>query len=319
MGQLFAPIRRRWYTVALLAGVCFAAAILIGLRQPPGYQATALLEVQGLNDDFLNLKGLNSSAGEHAAEPYLQTQVKILQSSDLLGRIADKLELEKRDEFKFAQDWAANPFRSPAPAGRERLLKDLSKHLTVRISVGTRIIEVTGESTDPKLASELANTAGKELIDLTLARRLKNNQDTTRWLSEQLRDLKGSLEWSEQALQRYAREAGLLFTSETDSVAEAKLRQLQEALSKAQSDRVQEQARYERAVASPPDSLPEVLDDSALKDYQVKLTDLRRQFAERSSTLTASHYRVRELRAQIAELETAFERGRANVLNSTVS
>ncbi len=44
--------------------------------------------------------------------------------------------------------------------------------------------------------------------------------------------------------------SGLLFTSEKDNVAEEKLRQLQEELSKAQADRVASQSRYELVVHS---------------------------------------------------------------------
>ena len=106
-----------------------------------------------------------------------------------------------------------------------------------------------------------------------------------------MEDVRIKLEKSEEQLQGYARTAGLLFTSEKDNVAEEKLRQLQEELSKAQADRVTEQSKYELATTASPDSLPEVLDDATLKDYQVKLTDLRRQLAELSSALTPAHPR----------------------------
>jgi len=52
---------------------------------------------------------------------------------------------------------------------------------------------------------------------------------------------------------------------------------------------------------------------STLKDYQVKLTDLRRQLAELSSTLTPSHPSVKKVQAQVSSLEAARETERANV------
>ena len=101
--------------------------------------------------------------------------------------------------------------------------------------------------------------------------------------------------------------SGLLFTSEKDNVAEEKLRQLQEELSKAQADRVAIQSRYELASTVSPESLPEVLDDATLKDYQVKLTDLRRQLAEISSSLTPAHPAVKKVQAQVTALELALD------------
>jgi succinoglycan biosynthesis transport protein ExoP len=106
----------------------------------------------------------------------------------------------------------------------------------------------------------------------------------------------------------------LLFTSEKDNVAEEKLRQLQEELSKAQVDRVARQSTYELVSSASPESLPEVLDDATLKDYQVKLTDLRRQLAELSSSLTPGHPAVKKVQAQIAALELARENERTNII-----
>jgi capsular exopolysaccharide synthesis family protein len=317
LGQLLAPLRRRWGTVALMALCGMALALFIGFEQDPVYQATALLELQGINDDFLHLRELAPATSENLLEPYLQTQIKVLQSSELQARVAEKLKLRDRDEFRASPSWGAGLFRTAVPPGRDQLLRELSRHLTVRVSGQSRVIEVLAESRDPRLASDLANAVSTEYVEYTVARRAINSRNTSEWLGDQLRDLKTNLEGSEEAMQRYARQEGLLYTSETNNVAESKLQQLQEALSKAQAARMEEQARYERASASPADALPEVLDDGTLRDYQVKLTDLRRQSAELMSTLTPEHYRVQEVGAQIAELETALNRRRASVLGRT--
>ncbi len=122
------------------------------------------------------------------------------------------------------------------------------------------------------------------------------------------------LEKSEGELQTYAQASGLLFTSEKDNVDEEKLRQLQEEVSKAQADRVASQSKYELVSTASPESLPEVLDDPTLKDYQVKLTDLRRQLAEISSSLTPSHPAVKKVQAQVTTLELALDKERTNVI-----
>ena len=97
-------------------------------------------------------------------------------------------------------------------------------------------------------------------------------------------------------------------------MAEEKLRQLQEELSRAQAERAARQSKYELASTAPPESLPEVLDDKTLEEYQVKLTDLRRQLAELSSSLTPAHPAVKKVQAQVSTLESALEKERANVV-----
>jgi capsular exopolysaccharide synthesis family protein len=105
-----------------------------------------------------------------------------------------------------------------------------------------------------------------------------------------------------------------LFTSEEDNIAEEKLHQLQEELSRAQADRVQAQSKYESASKASLESLPEVLDDKTLGEIQVKLTDLRRQLAELSSALTPEHPSVIKVQAQITALEGAMESKRKDFL-----
>src|SRR5207237_3001433 len=121
-----------------------------------------------------------------------------------------------------------------------------------------------------------------------------------------LQDVKTKLEKSEDALQRYAHASDLTFLSGAENTtSEERLKQLQLELSKAEADRVQTQSRYEQATKAPADSLPEVVDNPTLKEYQVQLTGLRRQLADLSSSFTSSYPKVVSLRSQITALETA--------------
>src|ERR1700679_1005771 len=89
LGQVFQPLRRRWLMVAGLTAFCGLAALLFSLHQTPVYQATALLEVQGFNEDFLNMKNLEVTTSDHLLAPYLATQILVLQSPDMLARVAN--------------------------------------------------------------------------------------------------------------------------------------------------------------------------------------------------------------------------------------
>ena len=128
--------------------------------------------------------------------------------------------------------------------------------------------------------------------------------------------MRTKLESSEAALQNYSRANNLLFVADDkDSVAKERLHQLQEALSKAQSDRIEKQAQMEMAAEAKPDSVPQVLDNAALKDYEVKLADLQRQLAESKQIYTSSNPKIQMLESQITSLESSFNRTRESVLN----
>ena len=126
--------------------------------------------------------------------------------------------------------------------------------------------------------------------------------------------LRKRLQASEEALQGYARGSGLLFISTQESVSEERLRQLQQELSRARSDRIAKQAAFEMAAGAEIDSLPAVLDAGPLRHYQLSLTDLKRQHAELNSTFTPAHHQVKRLAAQVEEMEAAIRHEGAVVI-----
>ncbi|MDQ2945070.1 MAG: exopolysaccharide transport family protein, partial [Acidobacteriota bacterium] len=288
-------------TVVLCALVGVVIGFIAALLQQPVYQAKVSLEIQGFNENFLNRRDVDptADANNYAMEPYLQTQIKLLQTDALIGRVADRLHLDQ----------------SPNPsARREQLIRNLANNLKVRLSGQTRIVEVLFEDANPALTAAFANTLADEFISQTLDRRVSATHHTGEWLAQQLKELKTTLEDSEQKLHNYVAANGLLFTSEKDSVAEASLRQLQGALLSAHEARVAEQSKYDLATDSPPAPMTDDLDSDTLRAYHIKLTDLRRELAESRAVLTPAHYKVKQIQAQINELQSAVDREQRSIL-----
>ena len=257
----------------------------------------------------------------------LQTQAKILQSESVLERVIAKLHLEEKQSREeglgrisaWRNALGLPERRSGSP--REEVLHLVTKNLKVSTDPNTRLVEILYDAKDPQLAADFLNALTTEFIQQNLEARWKTSQQTGEWLTRQMEDVRIKLERSGDNLQTYAHASGLLFTAEKvgsqvieGNIADEKLRQLQDQLSEAHGDRVAKQAVYELVSSAPPESLPEVLDDKTLQDYQVKLTDLRRQLAELSSSLTPAHPSVRKVQAQVTALESALQKERTNVI-----
>jgi len=294
------------------------AALLISLVQSPIYRVRTSLEIQGTS--FQDMKGSDSNGTNYASpESYVETQVKLLQSESLIEHTIDKMKLREQAP---TSAWGAFASRvqkvfSWAKLSRlpekEQMIRQVERNLTVRTSGNSRLLEVLYESPDPKVAAEFANTLVGQFIELTQEERWKAAQGTAEWLTNHLDQMKGQLEASEAQLQNYAQTTGLSFTSEKDSLAETKLKQLQDELSKAQAERINDQTKYEEAKSKTSDTLPEVLEDPTMREERQKLAELRRQYAELSSTLTPAHYRVQRVQAQINEMEAQLQKERGNV------
>ena len=284
--EFWRALRRRKGAVILFAIGGALAGLLWTLPQTPIYQARTSIEIVGVNDNFLNTKQVNpvTETGTTSETTDLQTQIRILLSESLLGRVLDKLGDDKALDLVglgFVATWrrAFHMAEQPAIDRREAALANAQRGVKVRASGLTRILEITADSADPAAAAKFANTLAGEFISQNLEARGKSTGQTSEWLTRQLEEMRLKLQRSEDALQAYARESGLSFTPEHVSVSEDELGRLQQNLSAAKTERMVRQSRYETALASPPDALPEVLNDESLRDYQAKLTELKRQIA----------------------------------------
>ena len=187
--------------------------------------------------------------------------------------------------------------------------------LKVRSAGQTRIIEVTVDSLSGKIAADFANTLAAEYIEQHLESHFRSTEKTGEWLGKQIDEMRVKLERSEDALQHYARQAGLVYSSdEKTNVSEQKLSQVQVSLSAAQADRIAKQSRWEIAMLSSPEALPDILNDVALQTYQSKLTELTREMAELRATYTPENIKVKRIQAQIAPIQAAADQARSAIL-----
>ena len=328
LAEYWKVVVRHRGTVALVCVLGGAVGFLLTLPQTPVYRAHTTMEVQGVNDNFLNFKDVNpTTAGGLDPSNDILTQVKLIESQSLRERVIDKMKQHPPViEMTLGNDrltaWKkALRLHSGEPPKWDAALGMAAGSLAVRASGTTRIIDISSESTDPAVAAEFANTLVNEFIEQDLESRLTSTGRTSEWLSRQLDDLKIKLEKSEDQLQAYAAAVGLQLagaeskTGERENIANSKLKELQTEMLSAEGERVKTQSRYELISSAPVDSLPQVLDDKSLQTYQEKLADLRRQRAELATTFTPGNPKVLRVQAQIDEVESALKRERSNVVS----
>ncbi len=309
-------LRKHKASVLVLTLACAACGLLISLLMPPVYQAYSSLEIEGLNRDFLNSGQVNptEAPAPTAMDAYIHSQTEILRDEHLVSRVVSKLNLAERPEYKGGPGvlaWLHKVTGNPAAAPdtpQDGAVKAALQNLKVQTAGETHVVKILYDSPDPKLAADFVNTLAGDFIDQTLEARWETSERMRDWLSRQLAAMRNKLQKDETALETYAHASGLLYTQDNSSVAEGRLRQIEDELSKATADRVAKQSQYEMAASSRPEWLPQTLADGPLRDYQVKLTELQRERAELGAVLTPTNYKVRRVQAQIAEVEAALKK-----------
>lgn len=319
---------RRWKWILItFSALGVLGGFLVALMQPTLYQARASMEVQGFNDTFLNIKQflpINDSDGPGNTYGDIQTQIKVLQSDTVVNRVAAQMPMLEKPRLE-----AIHPAVAPVkealgmiPRPAEYVLSEarrLSNDLKVRAVGQTRIIEVTAESSSPQLAADFLNELCDEYMYQNIRSRYEMGQHTSESLEHLLEGERVKLRESENALQNYARTSGLIFTSANKNVAEEKLSQLQDELSKAEEARIGAQSVFETAKKATPEALPDELSQGSLREYKSKLTELRRQLAQVAETYTSGYYKVKQLEAEIATVEAAVHQEQQDVLHQAES
>jgi succinoglycan biosynthesis transport protein ExoP len=311
--SLLAFVRK--YRTLLMGGVFFGLVLgsAVHLMQKRIFRAEASLEVQGVNDNFLNLRDVDPTPppGGIAIEPYIQTQAEIIQSNVVVDRVIDQLRMLDRSEYALSQ----NPLdRARSLFGRLKTAKkqdqgDLRRSIRANLTVGpekqSNIIQIGFDSPDPILAATFVNTLIDEYVRQGTDVRSIAAEQIHAFLGKDLEELRLRAQQSDQALQTYAMQSGLATLSGGETLAQGELKELQPELIRARADRIAKQALWDTIRQAPPDSIPETVDNGTLKDYQIKLTDLRKELAALTTLLQPENYKVVRVQQQIDELTRA--------------
>jgi uncharacterized protein involved in exopolysaccharide biosynthesis len=237
-------IRRHILLILVWALIGIAAGALLSLLAAPMYRARTTLDIQQFNQDILNGKPQTNSNDGAPAESYIQTEIKILQSESMVRRATAKLKkAPARSDGggdSAVASWSRG-FGLPAPPKfkPDVLLDGISRGLKVRTLGLTRIVEVICDAPDARVAAAFCKTLADEYIAQNSEARWQSTQQTGEWLSHQLEDLKHRLARSEEQLTQSAKATtGALVLAEDPSLAQEKLRQLQNELSSARAERL---------------------------------------------------------------------------------
>jgi polysaccharide biosynthesis transport protein len=307
--------RHKWLlALSLVTGILAASALT--LYMTPVYRATSILEIQSVREVFASV----GQASNDASTVSVITEAQVLASKALRERVLSKL------------NSAASP---PVPRGSEPLsfwrnllrLHDPAESVTWHEAVAmagatldiqpghdSRIITIQCDSNSPQAAADFANVLTEEYLQRNQEERWEAYQKTSKWLNRAQQELKAKLEKSEQDLSDFAISEGLILTSDTQNLSEGKLKELQSELGRATANRIEKQSLVDSNVSGRDKSLPEVLASGPMETLQTRLADLRRQLVELTVTLTPEHYKVKQLQAQIEELEAAKETERSNII-----
>jgi polysaccharide biosynthesis transport protein len=320
--------KRRWTILSILF-ITFISVLIVTIREKPVYRANTLLEIEKENPNIPTVQELFQL--EDVSDNYLETQYKVLQSDTLARRVIDELHLDQVQEFNPPKgEWFWKSTHAAAredgsvvdPETEQAILVRFNDRLSVEPVRRSRLVQVSFESQDPSVAANALNALASNYIQENLEGRWDDAQKASEWLSQQLQTFKAKLEKSEDDLQDYAQNNGLLFLEtekgDTENIVDERLRQLQDELTKAQADRYTKESLYRLVQAGDYSSLPGVVDNKLMQDLTERLADLQREQAALTPTFTSDYPKVKQIQSQIDDTQRMLSQERKRAAQGIV-
>lgn len=359
--DLWKIVRRRRAVVATVLLAVLAVAVTYCVFSTRKYQAVGEVNVQRETADALNLGALMGTGPTDAsdlmdASRVLQTQVNILESQTLALEVVKQLHIEDSEDFKPRFDPVGKVlgFISPRgipdpadgtfdemPARRDHIYKVFEKNTKVILVPGTRLIQISYTSTDPRVAAAVVNKLIEALVDYNFQSRYKATSQASDWLSQQLSDLRSRSEQLQAELAEKQQDSGVYsFGGEgiqgkglAYSPVLDQLQQATTSLNQAEMNRVMRGAMYEAARTGDPEMIAGLNNalvangaPSAVGNSLSLLETLRGQQATQQALIsqTAAKFgtaypKLEEMRASSNSLQESITEEQARLMSQTKS
>ena len=176
-------VKRRWLILGA-ALTCLAVVALYTFTKSPVYESTVRLQIDPSRSSNLGLDDLIEQRMEGSdGGSRLQTEVKIIESDTVALRVIEALGLANQPAFA-GHNTASHP-RDPmlmSAGERQELMDRYRGSLKVSVIPGSMIVAVSFRSTDPKLATDVANMVVEKYMERNLETRYQGTLQVSNWL-----------------------------------------------------------------------------------------------------------------------------------------
>lgn len=243
----------------------------------------------------------------------IQSEIQLLTSRPLIARLIADLNLANDPEFNPALRSSMMGRLSgeldvrPGAPDNERMIDRVLSKLSVYQKGTSRVVAISFTSSNARMAAKIAN----RLPELYIAEQIKQknnlNSEATKWLSQQIDDLRVKVQSSEAAVEAYRSESGLFLTNGS-TVPQQQLTDLNSQLSLAEAERAETEAKLQNARSlvaegKAVNSAAAVLQSPLIQSLRQQEVALRADIAQMSETYLPSHPKMVSAQANLDDLD----------------
>ncbi len=330
--------RRKWQLVGITALVCALTGLVLS-QLTPEYRATALVMLDTRKAKVTNTADVLGSITIDI--PAVQTEIEVLRSASILGRVVDKLHLERDIEFGaipanpisalirnvrgYFSDWISGPApprlsHNTDDTPRGRAIVALNRDLLIATRGRSYVIGVAADSRDPDKARRIIDTLTDFYTVDQLQAKLDANKRATDFFNDRLEELKHNVETAERAAAAFRDKSGLTIGKDS-TIASQSLSELNSQLIQARAQRADRESRLialQQAARNPATlgGITEVLANPLISTLRAQEAEVARRIGDLNQRYGDSHPRLLQARAEQGQIQSRISAEVAKIIGS---
>ena len=307
--------KRRWIIVPTM--LVLVGSIAIVNLVTPRYKSEARILIDGRENVFLRPSSDRTEERQALDAEAVTSQVQLVLSRDLAREIIKKNKLAERPEFDPVLQ-GISPLKSLAALigiGRdpfsmtpeERVLDAYYERLQAYAVDKSRVIVVDFQSADPELAARVANSIAEGYLVLQQSARQEQAKNASQWLAGEIEDLRKKVSDAEARVEDFRSKSSLFVGTNNTTLSNQQMGEINTQLNNARSIKADAESKAklirEMLQSGKPIEASEVVNSELMRRLSEQRVTLRAQLAEQSSTLLGNHPRIKELKAQLGDLD----------------
>jgi capsular exopolysaccharide synthesis family protein len=344
---LFVVLKRKWLIMSLVLAVTSLVTIQV-YREPSIFEASTTIRIEAKPQSVLQSAQVVINA---PADPnFWGTQLKLLTNPALARQVILTLDLQKNPTFIGGQaqssvfaslsrifsreklpavkkvtsepdpvsegDLKERQFTPEELAALEPFEDAIIGNETVTPITGTSLVMIKYRHTDPQLAQQIANTLADVFVENNTERLEYGSSKAATALAQEIAKYQEKIQKGQNSRFAFAKANDLpLSDAPGANLDQIRSQQYSNQLLEAENDRRTQMAIYEAAKNAPdPFTNPDVQKNDRIIDYRKKLSDLRDKETALLSKYTPEWPEVKQIRAQIKQVEEQLEKVPMEVL-----
>jgi capsular exopolysaccharide synthesis family protein len=325
----------RYRRIAIAVFVLATAAMMIqGYTTEKIYRAQARLLIE--DERSTAVPGVTPDNFYEDADLYYKTQYRILKGRDLTRHVVTKLNLGAVPEFNGTAEPPSTPatmlrdvekrlvrFIKPstpepteAPKADETpneasLVNAFISRVGVEPVTGSKLVDITFDSMDPKFAKLAIDTLADEYTEQNLALKQQSTQNMIDWLGKELERQQQKTEDSERALANYRERQNALSLDEKQNIVLVRLNKLNDDVMLARSKKAQKQAVYDQlkslGTSQHLDTIPIIAQNADVAMAKSKLTAAQTERVRTAERYGEKHPNMQKVNADVAEAQRQYD------------